>query len=336
MKKHFAIALFLIFLAPAAFGQTPEARESLLTRGYDCYKGGDYSCAITEFDQAIRQQPEWAKAFLLRGNAHRARKDYVRAIADYSDAIRFKADYAIAFNNRADVWFRLSDYDRALADINVAVRLRPNDTIALYNRSIAYKALGMNEEAKGDLRRVLELEPQHAYAGLSLQQIEAGEQIAAVHSQPEQREAAVVAEKESGEVIALAQSAPQTSEPQTETAESVATPLPNAISQVVTQAPVVQVATNNLPATVVAESPAKIATPQSMDSPEIKAEQSAAVRTEVVAIPEKAAKKPQEKGKFKRFFSWVFGGRKKSSAPQNSATSIIRIPTNDRHRTSRV
>lgn len=329
MKKYFAIALFLIVLAPAAFGQTPQYQESLLTRGYECYKGGDYSCAITEFDQALRQQPDWAKAFLLRGNAHRARKDYVRAIADYSDAIRFKSDYAVAFNNRADVWFRLSDYDRALADINEAVRLRPTDAIAIYNRSIAYRALGMNEEAKADLLRVLELDPQHAYAGLSLQKLESETQLASVATQ----EASPTVQSVEQAAVQTSDAAPVAQVP-VQSVEYVE-PLRNAISQVNPPSVPTQVAANQTAAPGVSNNATEEALAQQVAVDTVKdVKSSEAARTEIVAIPPKPAARPQEKSRVRRFFSWMFGGKKKSQ-PQNSARNVIRIPMVDHHRTGR-
>jgi Flp pilus assembly protein TadD len=51
-------------------------------QGLECVAKGDYDCALTHYDQAIRLKPDWAEPYNNRGLAYAARGDYGRALAD--------------------------------------------------------------------------------------------------------------------------------------------------------------------------------------------------------------------------------------------------------------
>ncbi len=217
------MAALLLLASSPALAQQPAPAAEYLKRGYDYYKGGDYSRAIAELTEAIRIEPDRASAWLTRGNAYRATNDYLHALADYSEAIRLRPGSAVAWNNRGEIWFRVGDYGRAIADVSEAIRLRADDKLALYNRAVCYRLKGDRERALADLRRVLALDGNHAGAKLELERLEATAR--AVTSAPDQQQADKISGQAQGGAVpagpqrSLAESTGGTKAPSNEASE---------------------------------------------------------------------------------------------------------------------
>jgi len=83
--------------------------------------------------------------------------DYSRAISDFDQAIQLKSDYALAHSSRGNAYAALGDYKRALADYDTAIHLDPGFPGAYFNRGFALSVVGRHTEAAADLSRCVKL-----------------------------------------------------------------------------------------------------------------------------------------------------------------------------------
>jgi WD40 repeat protein len=119
--------------------------EACYQRGMRRCHEGDYSAAITDFDQAIELNPSLAKAFYNRGLAHAKLGQYQDAIASYTKVLETHENWADAYNNRGNAHYKLGNYEQAIADYNQALSINPDFPQAQRNRDIA---CGVLEEIK--------------------------------------------------------------------------------------------------------------------------------------------------------------------------------------------
>ena len=139
--------------------------EAFSMRGVAYNNKGDYDCAITDFNEAIRLNPNDARAFHVRGVAYYNKGDCDRAIADFDETIRLNLEDADdAFSYRGAAYCKKGDYIRAIADCNEAIRLNPNDARAFNNRGFAFYNKGEYDRAITDFNEAIRLNPDRAEA----------------------------------------------------------------------------------------------------------------------------------------------------------------------------
>ena len=105
--------------------------------------------ALKELNARLQQNPNDATAFYSRGIIFAKNGDYSRAVSDFDQAIRLDPNDAAAFNNRC--WSRAAsgDLDPALRDCNEALRLRPDFADALDSRGLVFLKLNLEQPGGG-------------------------------------------------------------------------------------------------------------------------------------------------------------------------------------------
>lgn len=114
---------------------------------------GNYSRAITEFDEAIRLAPNFSQAFQDRGSSHLALSNAVAAMADYNRAIRLTPEDSNAYYNRGNAHLQQQRYLQAIADYDRAIALNESDAAAWKNRALAHATTGDLERAVSGLQQ---------------------------------------------------------------------------------------------------------------------------------------------------------------------------------------
>lgn len=132
-----------------ATATSPQA-EALFTDGVKAYNGGDYSKAISLFDQALALDPEHLNAYLQRGFCHSLKREYEAAVADFSSVITRKPDHLWAYTSRGSAYGKWGQQELAIRDFNRVLELDPKNQEAYNNRGWAKKALGHQDEACKD------------------------------------------------------------------------------------------------------------------------------------------------------------------------------------------
>jgi uncharacterized caspase-like protein len=143
----------------AKIQQNPNDAAALYNRGQIFAKNGDYSRAVTDFDQAIRLDPNDAAAFNNRCWARGASGDLDLALRDCNEALRLRPDFADALDSRGLVYLKLNMNSIAVADYDAALKLKPNQASSLYGRGIGKKRLGKTPEGNSDIAAAKAISP---------------------------------------------------------------------------------------------------------------------------------------------------------------------------------
>jgi tetratricopeptide (TPR) repeat protein len=127
-----------------------EALE-LVHKGNQAYEGGDYSAAISLYEQAIHLQGDYVDAHNNLGNAYDRRAMYTAAIGEYVSAIRYAPEYIadkiqFIYINIAKTLMR-----KGLAQSTV--KEYEKLTTAIHRSSGHHCALGLIWHELGDVKR---------------------------------------------------------------------------------------------------------------------------------------------------------------------------------------
>ncbi len=139
--------------------QNPNDATAFYNRGQIFAKNGDYSRAVTDFDQAIRLDPNDAAAFNNRCWARGASGDLDLALQDCNEALRLRPDFADALDSRGLVYLKLNMNSIAVADYDAALKLKPDQASSLYGRGIGKKRLGKTPEGNSDIAAAKAISP---------------------------------------------------------------------------------------------------------------------------------------------------------------------------------
>jgi uncharacterized caspase-like protein len=143
----------------AKIQQNPNDAAAFYNRGQIFAKNGDYSRAVTDFDQAIRLDPNDAAALNNRCWARGASGDLDLALRDCNEALRLRPDFADALDSRGLIYLKLNMNSIAVADYDAALKLKPNQASSLYGRGIGEKRLGRTPEGNSDIAAAKVISP---------------------------------------------------------------------------------------------------------------------------------------------------------------------------------
>jgi tetratricopeptide (TPR) repeat protein len=134
-----------------------------IDRGW-AYRGlGNYTAALSDFDQAVIRLPKSDAAFLGRGVAHFETNNLGSALADLEKATELNLRNDIAYQWRAGVLLALGDSAAALKDLDQAIRLVPHYSNHYYWRALARLRAGDHTGALDDLKDVYRQEVPESY-----------------------------------------------------------------------------------------------------------------------------------------------------------------------------
>jgi len=147
----------------------PEYRDEDLNilyvkMGDECFEKGEYTNAITNYNQALEVNYSDADLYYKRGLAHYQIGDYEAAIADYSQAIQINIHDAKSYNKRGLALSQLGRLEEAINDYTQAIRINPHVAVAYKNRAEARSHLGDNQGAIEDYTQAIKINPHYADA----------------------------------------------------------------------------------------------------------------------------------------------------------------------------
>jgi tetratricopeptide (TPR) repeat protein len=128
-----------------------------VNRGYYRFMSGNYSGALSDYNQAIRLNNADPEVWLNRGLVNEKLHNLKGALADYTQAIELKEDLVKAWLNRGNVYMKQELYTDAIEDYSAAIIYQPNYGHAYFNRAIALYKKKLHEEACVDLQRAEKL-----------------------------------------------------------------------------------------------------------------------------------------------------------------------------------
>ena len=158
--------------------ETPEELVNLhIYRGDIYYQNGEYTEALTHFDEAIRvifgtsypgqKYAVAALAYGKRGNVYFNTGNYDKAIEDYDRAIKLEPDIFAAsplYVGRGRAFIRRGENDKAIQDLDTAISLGVRSAEAYFGRGHAYTNIGEFDKAAEDFSKANELDSEFVSA----------------------------------------------------------------------------------------------------------------------------------------------------------------------------
>lgn len=142
-----------------AIGVDAELGHPNYRRGAIFFNLGDYTRAVTEYDEASRKAPEQPYYHAARCEARAAAGvDWETARAACEEAIRLADQDAYVHFSRGFLKFRQGDLAGAFADFSTAVEHNAESAPGLYGRGVTAIRLGRQAEGEADLARALSLD----------------------------------------------------------------------------------------------------------------------------------------------------------------------------------
>ncbi|MEH2459356.1 tetratricopeptide repeat protein [Nostoc sp.] len=130
--------------------------------GDECFEKGEYTNAITNYNQALQVNHSDVNLYYKRGLAHYQIGDYEAAIADYSQAIQTNIHDAKSYNKRGLALSQIGRLEEAINDYTQAIRINPNIAVAYKNRAEARSNVGDNQGAIEDYTQAIKINPHYA------------------------------------------------------------------------------------------------------------------------------------------------------------------------------
>jgi tetratricopeptide (TPR) repeat protein len=135
-----------------------------LHRGLAFYRLGENDRAIADYDRALQLRPTDYRAYYNRGLVRVARGDYSGALTDFNQSLRQIAPLdpvalAAIYSDRGFSHLASGNIAAAGADIARALDLDPDHARAYYHRACLHRQLQRLPEAIDDLNRALALDP---------------------------------------------------------------------------------------------------------------------------------------------------------------------------------
>ena len=110
-------------------------------KGQNAVTVGDYSAAVTYYNNAIQMDKNYASAYAGRATALNMLGKYNDAIASADSALAIKSMDAVALNARAFAFFKLGQYEEATAAYDKLFIVEQNRKEAYCNQAYAYLIL---------------------------------------------------------------------------------------------------------------------------------------------------------------------------------------------------
>lgn len=146
MKKA-RLLLLLSCLSQFGFAQT----NALIKKGNEHYKKGDYSAALSQYQQALKETPQdpiaqynAGNALLKQGKLAEGRQQLEQAIGNFDN----RSAKAKALYNIGNTFLQEKKFSEAIDAYKQALRQQPADADTKYNLSYALQQLKKQEEDK--------------------------------------------------------------------------------------------------------------------------------------------------------------------------------------------
>ncbi|MCW5312720.1 tetratricopeptide repeat protein [Nostoc sp. KVJ3] len=132
--------------------------------GDECFEKGEYTNAISNYNQALKTHQNDVDLYYKRGLAHYQAGDYEAAIADYSQVIKVNLNDAKSYNKRGLALYQMGRLEEAINDYTQAIIINPNVAVAYKNRAEARSHIGDNQGAIEDYTQAIKINPHYADA----------------------------------------------------------------------------------------------------------------------------------------------------------------------------
>ncbi len=164
MKRIFALALSVLFAAPAA------AQMAVTTLGgtdaAGCYQNANDSLAsdTSPCDRALRDpkttRRDRLKTLVNRGVIHNRNGAVQSALDDFNAALEIDGEAAEAYLNRGNSWFLASRFEDALDDYEASLELGVKEPwAAWYNIGLVHDVRKNENDARKAYEMALEMKP---------------------------------------------------------------------------------------------------------------------------------------------------------------------------------
>jgi tetratricopeptide (TPR) repeat protein len=150
------ILLFSLLLIPAVLA---EDSGEWYTKAQDALTVGDYSTAVTYFNNALQLDKNYAQAYAGRAVAFNMQGKYTDAIASADSALAIKSMDPVALNARAFGLFKLGRYAEAVDAYDNLFLVEQNRKEAYCNQGYAYLFLNVSDAAVVAYDRCTSLDP---------------------------------------------------------------------------------------------------------------------------------------------------------------------------------
>ncbi|GLT68821.1 hypothetical protein SLA2020_410190 [Shorea laevis] len=143
-----------------------------LSRGIAQVNEGNYSYAISIFDQILKEDPVYPEALIGRGTAYAFQRELEAAIADFTKAIESNPSAGEAWKRRGQARAALGESVEAIKDLTKALEFEPNSADILHERGIVSFKFKDFHAAVEDLSECVKLDKDnksaYTYLGLAL------------------------------------------------------------------------------------------------------------------------------------------------------------------------
>jgi tetratricopeptide (TPR) repeat protein len=136
-----------------AIAANPKLPYSYAERGLLRLNAGNYTGALSDYNEAIKLEPDNNDYYLNRGLVKERAKDFTGALADYKQVITLKPEYEKGWLSHGNVMVKLNRFKEAVEDYTAAITYYPEYGLAFYNRAQALHRLGKLVEACNDLKK---------------------------------------------------------------------------------------------------------------------------------------------------------------------------------------
>jgi tetratricopeptide (TPR) repeat protein len=168
----------LWMLLPATYTPTPlyvNTEHPVTSRdAFDAamryFRNGDYTTAITLFEQVLTMEPRAVDIYYYIGEANRLRGEYKKALDAYQEAININPGFAPGYVGRSLAKQALDQTDGVREDLDRAIELDPAFALAYIYRGEYRLKNGDPDGALGDLTAARSLDPNSALTYLYLAQ----------------------------------------------------------------------------------------------------------------------------------------------------------------------
>ncbi|KMQ50440.1 Uncharacterized protein CHISP_2687 [Chitinispirillum alkaliphilum] len=144
---------------PAAIIKAADDAYEMNTRGLEALEQGNYSTAMSFFDEALRIFPLYSDAMNNRGVVYFRRGDVAGAQKVWADLISRDSDYAVAYYNLGFLALHEKKHELAKEYLEEALRLNRRFTEAMVRLGLVHLQLGENSQAISRLQRAYRISP---------------------------------------------------------------------------------------------------------------------------------------------------------------------------------
>ncbi len=161
--KRIALAAFTAIFFLASFvslyaqEMNPDAAK-LYNAGNEKLKAGNYTAAITHYDDALKIQKDY-RIYYQKGIAQRKAGKLQEAKVTFEECIKLKGDFDGSYNALGGVLFSMGSLNEAITNFEKVLQISTNNSTkntVKKNLAKAYAKLGTNEITSGNSNKAIE------------------------------------------------------------------------------------------------------------------------------------------------------------------------------------